>query len=44
MPTEISPENFEKFVQERKYLFNVSPKTELSKSGPRECPTNPARW
>ena len=29
MPTEISPENFEKFVQERKYLFNVSPKTEL---------------
>jgi integrase/recombinase XerD len=28
MPTLISPENFEKFVQERKYLFNVSPKTE----------------
>jgi hypothetical protein len=28
MPTEITPQNFEKFVQERKYLHNVSPRTE----------------
>ena len=28
MPLEITLENFEKFVQERKYLYNVSPNTE----------------
>lgn len=28
MPSEISTQNFEKFVQERKYLHNVSPNTE----------------
>ena len=28
MPKEITPETFEKFVQERRYLYNVSPNTE----------------
>jgi len=28
MPAQISPETFERFVQERKYLYNVSPNTE----------------
>jgi integrase/recombinase XerD len=28
MPAQITPESFEKFVQERRYLHNVSPKTE----------------
>jgi hypothetical protein len=28
MPSEITPETFEKFVQERRYLYNVSPNTE----------------
>src|SRR5262245_36775276 len=29
MPAPISPEAFERFVQERNYLYNVSPNTEL---------------
>jgi len=28
MPFEITPESFERFVQERRYLYNVSPNTE----------------